>query len=390
MSKRVISLVSILYYLAFAVTGIIAYFAIPDFLGQSLLVNFGGLCVVGIFYFLCFECVDEYSGLYVFFKILKTLFAVGAFAFMATTFFSGYLEQMMVDGLQVSAPKVFVHALALFPLVFVLLRGTAYAFTLETLEETGLFVLTLLFPLICYGLSVVMLLISVIWAPVALLVLWLGIQIFIKGRLNGFERFLFNLLYYGAFAAIGFSFIERGNLLAVFAFVAMACCFFFFLAMDLCKDTTVGYWLFNVLGILTCGTFVVVGLVLAGTGNMPGLGKMFSCALPDARLYALYFAPLLYVVLRPPLYKLGAESDWEDGLTDVMISFLLPVLCYVIALLFLLIGLMIPLLVIAAIVLIVLITMALRDDYPCLPDTAMTIRESASPYIRSITIIERD
>lgn len=387
MSKSVITPISLLYYLAFAVAGVLGYVNDNTFFGQAMLINLSLAALIGIIHFICFECIDDCGILYVFLKAVKSIIGIAALIFCSVILYTGYFEQIMDGAMKCTFGDALKHAIVFAPLVFILLRSIVYSFTLELLEETGLFIVTILFPIICYALTVWMLTISTVWSFVVLAVIWLFIQIFIKGSLNAFERTVFNIVYYGAILAIGLSFAGE-NILATFAYVALACCFFFFLAMDLCRYSDGGYWTLSIIGMLLSGTFIIVGLVLADTSGMQGLSDTFSCSFSDALTNAIYFMPIVCVCLRAPLYKLGMENDWEEGLTDVLVDFVLPFVSYIISIVFLLIGFIYPVIILAVILLIAFVIMFLRDDYVYMPDTGVAISEGISPYIRSVSIIE--
>ena len=382
-------LISIVYYLAFAIAGIVGFFVNPSFFGQAMLVNLSAMALLGIIYLVCCEVLDEDGILCIVVKVIKNLLWIGAMVFCTLITYTGYADQCMSDvTAKCTFSQALVHAVVFLPLVFILLRGMIYSFTLENLEETGLLVMTLITPVICYALTVLMLMLSVIWSFVVLAVLWLFIQIILKGGMNGFERFLYNLAYYGAFFLIALNLINTSR----FAFcscMAYACCFFFFISMDLFKEFDVPRWIFNVIGFIGVGACTIVGLTVLDIGLYPGLTASLSCGFSDALRIAVYFTPIVSACIRIPLYKLYMESDLEDGLTDAFTSIILPIVGYVLSVLFLLISFIVPLIIVTVGFIIAFVIMFRNDSYPEVPDVGVEIRESVSPYIRSITIIDR-
>lgn len=380
MSRKITTLISILYYLAFAIVGCLGFVFDKSWFGQGMLVHWCAMALIGILNYINFECLDDSAV----FNVIRTIFGFAALVFCSLTFFTGYTEQE-IGALSCSFPDALRHAVVFFPLVFILIRALVYKFTAETFEETGNLIVTLILPVVCYAISVLMLVTSVVWGFLALGVVWLAVSVFIKGRLNGFERFLFNLVFYGAVAAVGLSFAGH-NVFAVMAFVAASFCFFLFIGIDLFEDTDrVGYWLFNIIGMLGGLVFAVVSLTMVDMGNFEGMQPGIRFAFRDALKNAWLFTPLVYLCLRPPLYKLGKESEWEEGLGDVFVSLLLPVLSYAIAVVALLIGFVVSISVLAVAIAGTCVIWAVRDDYPCVSDVASDIRDSAISITTTIT-----
>ena len=380
MSRKTSTLGSMLYYLAFAVAGCVSFALDSSWFGQGMLVCMCAMAIFGILNYVSFECLLDST----FFHVVRIIICLAAFLFCALVFFSGYITQYM-DAVTCSFGDALKHAVVLFPLAFMLIRTTVYRFSAETLEETGNFIITLVLPLVSYVVSVVILTTHVVWGFLALFLVWLVVNIFIKGRLNGFERFLFNLAYYGSFLAIGLSFAGK-NVFATMAFVAASFCFFLFIGIDLFEESdSAGYWIFNVIGMLGGLVFSVVALVTVDMGNFEGIQAGIRFGFGDALKNAWLFMPLVFLCLRPALYKLAKESEWEEGLGDVFVSLLLPVISYFIAVAFLLIGFSYTIVILAVGLTITFVIWACNDAYPQISDKASAWREAADVNI-TITI----
>ncbi|MBQ2737271.1 MAG: hypothetical protein IJF38_01170 [Clostridia bacterium] len=373
MSKKVTAPISIFFYLAFAVTGCVGFAIDKSWFGQGMLIHLCAMALVGILNYISYECYESDSTA---FNIIRAVLGISALALCALTFFTGYLEQEL-SALSCPFSEALRHAVVLFPLVFILIRPIVYRFTEGMLEGGGVgnLIVTIALPLVCYALAVLVLVTSVAWGFMALFTVWFAVSVLLKGSLSGFERFLFNLVYHGIILAVGLSFAGQ-NVFATMAFVAASFCFFFFIGIDLFEETdSPGYWVFNVIGMLGGLGFATVALILIDMGGFEGMESGIRFGFGDAFKYAWQFTPLVYLCLRPPLYKLAKESEWEEGLGDVFVSLLLPLISYLVSAVFLLIGFIYPIIIVAVGLTVAFVVWFLRDDYPNIPDFVSDFRD---------------
>ena len=386
---RRFTLATILYYLAFMVAGGVCIPIFYDF-GLPAMSASVGVVVVGLYGLLSFvslDLVDEDSGWYIALGIIRRVISIVAVGFALLMYVSLY-ESLVAKSEGISLVNSLVLGAGIFPVVFILIRSAVYCFDFSREEEVASLVTSVILPIITYVLSVGMIHISPIWSLGGLFVLWLMFQIFVRGELNGFGRFLFNFVFYGAMLGLGVYFAVAGKMIALGSFMAMAMCFFYFLGIDLCRESDFGYWFFNIIGMVSVLVFFIAGMTSAMHSGLQGMEYGMRCSFPYVWENAIYFAPFVYAVLRAPLYKLAAENEWENGLGDVFVTFLLPFVAYLITIPLLLVGFLYVLGGIVAFILVAMLVMYFKDEYLPVGDYVTEARDSASNYISSITIIE--
>jgi len=281
-----------------------------------------------------------------------------------------------------------VYAIPFLGLIYVLLRPIVYSFTLDRLSDESVSLVTLLLPFISYAVSVVMILLSALWSFIVFSVLWFLMLIFIRGSLNSIERFILTALFYLSCFVAGMMMLETPNYVAVFTLIAMSACFWYYIGIDLCRETTVPYWIFSVLGGVMVIVFTILTVTFAPKSELVGMQEGIKFGFVDALKNAIYFTPLVYALVRPVLFKLGAENDWENGIDEVFTAVILIVVSYVLAVIMLLIGFAYVIGVLAAVLLLPMLYMAFTDAYVPLSDYVSELRSSGEDYIHTITIIE--
>ena len=390
MEKLASPLAQILYHLLLAALGILSIFVLGvgylfDTVFYSLLV----IGVVGLIYYLTVELLESGGFLYVFFGVIRRIIVVAAFALSALIFFTGYAQSDFFELFEkVTFGAAFAHAIPYTAIVYILLRPIVYSFTLDNLSEEGVGLVNMLLPFITYLISVVLVLISSLWCFVALLVIWFFTTLFIKGTLNRVEYFFLSAAFYLSCFVCGMMMIETLNLVVVFSLLAMASCFFYYVGIDLCRDTDVPYWIFNILGALSVIVFTIMTVAFADESGLEGMKAGISFGFVDALKNAIYFTPLVYALIRPAVMKLSVESDWENGLDEVFTTMIVFVVSFVITVIMLLIGFAYVIGVIALIVLIPMLYCGFTDYYPTISEYTTEIRDARDGYIHSIVIIE--
>ena len=389
MEKLASPLVQILYHLLLVGLGVGSVFVLGvGYLFDSVFLSLIAIGAVGLIYYLTVELLDSDGFLYVFLGVVRRLLVALGFALVCLAFFTGYAESDFFDLFEsVSFGAAFRHAILYASIVYILLRPIVYSFTLDSLSEEGVGLMNILLPFISYLVSVVLVLISALWCFVALLVIWFFTTLFIKGSINRVERFFLSLAFYLSCFVGGMMMLELDNYVAVFGLLAMASCFFYYVGIYLCGDTDVPYWVFNVLGAIAVIIFTIMTLSFADESGLEGMKFGISFGFVDALKNAIYFTPLFYALIRPALFKLSAESDWDNGLDEVFTTIIVFVVSFVISVVALLIGFAYVIGVIALIIFGAMLYMGLSDNYPVISPYTTELREARDGYISSISII---
>ncbi len=386
---RRITLTSILYYLAYIIAGGVSIPFLNDIGAKGASIAFGLIFIgiIGLLSFLSLELVDEFSGWFVALGIIRRVFSI-IFLLATQLLFVSTYEDIAHGVDHIDLPGMLMLGMAMLPTVYILIRGAVYCFTFDRADERVSLGIGIALPFVCYGISVGMAYLSPIFSLPVLFVVWLLFQVFVRGELGGFGRFLFNFVFHGAFFGLAIYFAVENKPLMFAAFMAMAFCFFYFLGTDLCRESEFWYWAFNAVAGVAVLALFITGMVNASNSGLEGMEYGIKCSFPYVWKNALFFAPFTYAVLRAPLYKLAAENEWENGLGDVFMTLLLPAVAYLLTIPLLLIGYIYVITSIIGIIIIAMLIMYIRDQYPPFPDYVTDIRDSADNYITSITILE--
>ena len=381
-----VKLTGVFYYLAFILGGVITMLIDRvSFVSGVISVSLISIGLFGLLSFLSLEIVDEYSVWFKILGVIRRIVSIILLGFALLMYVSAVEKYMFSD---VTFIGKLWCAFALTPASYILIRSAAYCFTFDIADEVVSLIVGIVLPFVTFGLSLGMVCLSFQWSFAVLFVVWLLFQIFVRGSLNGFGRFVFNFVFYGAIFALSIYFAAENKPLMAFSCMAMAFCFFYFLGIDLCRESTFWYWAFNILGIVGCLACLITGLVGAFDSGLEGMKEGISCSFGDALKNGIYFMPFVYMCLRPPLYKLAVENEWEEGLGDVFVTFFLPVVSYILVVPILMIGFVYVITGMIGVVLLIMLIMYFKDEYVPMPDFVGNMRDSVDNYISTITIIE--
>jgi len=386
--ERSVKLTSILYYLAYLVA---AGISIPILIsngavGGSVSLGLIFIGLYGLLSFLSLELVDEFGGWYIALGIIRRVLSV-IFIGMSVILYVSVYEDVLHGGNPLTLPRALILGAAILPIVYILIRSAVYCFTFDRADERVSLGIGIALPFVCYALSVGMIYISALLSLGVLFVLWLLFQVFVRGELGPFGRFLFNLIFYGACFGVSIYFAVNNQPFMCMAFMAMAFCFFYFLGTDLCRESNFGYWFFNVIGMVGILVFFIAGMVSVMDSGLEGMEYGFKSSFPYVWKNAIFFAPFVYAVLRAPFYKLAAENEWDNGLGDFFMTLLLPLAAYLIAIPMLLVGFLYAIMAIVVLILIAMLIMYFRGEYIPFGDIATNVRDNADDYIVFIVII---
>ena len=385
MEKKMI-LIGLFYYIAYMLVGtVFVLISGTNNFFATIAFCLLGIGLLGLLSFFSIDVIDEFSIWFKILGVIRRVISILLFCFLILIYVGQYENVFSKELTTISALML---ATACTPITYILIRSASYSFTFEVDNEYVKLIVGMVLPLVCFGISIGLMYISPIWGPLGLFVVWIFFLIFVRGYLTGFPKFLFNFVFYGIVLGLAIYFVTLNSPFQAFGFLSMAMCFWFYVGIDLCGDNNFFYWFFNIPSIVFSLLFFIVGMVGLNNGDIEGVGPGFSFSFEDAVKNAIFFMPYLYVCFRPALYKLSVENCWEEGLSDVFVTLLLPLVCFGLAIPILMVGI---LYIIWAIVLIVgagMLVMYFKDFYIPVPDFAKSMRENLDNYIVQVTIID--
>ena len=360
MSAKKKLLFNAIFYLLFpilgTVLGLFVFGGLGDgsrTFGQGLWVAWS-LMIFGFVYFLGYDYFWGRNKLRRFFRVLGVILNVAftAFTVFVTVFGHG-------NELRCGFPSALKFGLIYAPILFGLYRRFVYDLAYKCyFNDTTNLIITVAFPFICYVAAVALTLIHFLWAGLVLVVVSYIAGIYYKGYLKGIKKFFVNFAFYLALMIVGISlglntFDLKFSLAMILGWIGVFCAFFLFLAYDLWKKEYDNYdesnTFFTYVGIITTAVLGVLATAFAfGGAQQYEMGMSVTCGFKDAFKYALCFTPILFTLLRFPFYFSGFRKRW-NSLMQITVTLLLPVVCYVLSVIFLLIGFLWGLLAIVAV-----------------------------------------
>ncbi len=328
--------------------------------GQGMWITWTTM-IFGFLYFLAYVHFWDREKLSNFFKVLGIIFHI----LMAIVCIFFGVGMIVDDGVTVAfgIGDAFFYALVFMPAFWWFIVGKMYALIdYNDWSETTKFILTIAAPVLAYLLAAVSLMVGALYGLIAVFVIVNIAWVYYEGSLQGVKKFFMNFLYYLAIMVIAIILAVEvfpwhytyGDLNAAFicGWVGVFCAFFHFLGWDLWTkkrydgkrlETNRFFVFVGGASTLILGA-VSLGMVFMNFHVLEGMNELQRSDFKHVFFNALYYTPIVFCMFRCPLYIMGYRKNW-GSLMEWTVTMIFPVICYVLAVSFLLVGFLIPFLV---------------------------------------------
>ena len=345
-------------------------------LGQGMWITWTSM-IFGFFYFLAYVHFWDREGLSKLFKVLGIIFHV-LMVLVCLLFGVGFVED---EGMTIvfGAGDAFRYALVLMPLFWWFIVRKVYCLIdYNVWSETTNLLFAVAAPVLAYLLAAVSLMFGVLYGLIAVIAIVNVAWVYYEGSLQGVKKFFMNFIYYLAMMVVGIVLAtevfpkhytyEDLNAAFICGWVGVFCAFFHFLGWDLWAEKTYDgsrvdtNRFFVVVGIITTLVLGALSTAFVFTNYyvLAGMSEMQRSDFEHVFFNALYYTPIVFFMLRCPLYIMGYKKDW-GSLMEWTVTMVFPVLCYVLSVIFLLIGFIIPFLVFVVLLVILTIVAKAKD-----------------------------
>ncbi len=307
----------------------------------------------GFFYHLAYEQFSPKRFGGKFFKFLGAVTWIVSLSFFALILLGDYPSLILHAHWKTS----FLFAILGIPIVFAIFRPLFYYASYKyNWSGAKSFICTILLLIFSYPISVLACVTSFIGAVCVIALIAFFIQVGLQGCVTLWQKISFNAVFYGAIVVAGLNLpYSKGFFEISAAFICVGFAFSFFLYYDVFERLYVKrrVKLFEYLddfltgvGGKICLGFGVIFSTIAGIATcfvflripFPEMTKGYKCDFQHALHYALYLFPAVFSLFRWYAYWRGDRRNWGD-VKKLIITIILPILCYAIAVACLCIGL---------------------------------------------------
>ena len=336
------------------IVGIILLFTQYNLTGQFITFNWLSI-LFGFLYYLGYIHYDEFSKPSKIFRIIGRivgiLCTVWCFIGLSAVDDGGAIVPLVLyDGVGVCL----LYGFSVAPLLWWLFsRKLLEKMGEEEWPQTKISITFAIYAAVCYVLGAVSVMFGALWCVIGTYAIVTIVEFYLKGGLTDIQKLIFNVIYHVALVTVGIILVTSvfpiptlHDLLGVgtiFGWIAVAAAFLWFLGWDYTAERRAKYPYANskliYIGVIAAVVIGGLGLgfTIAEGHALVGMKDLLRSDFKNSFLNAVYFTPFTFLLLRYPLYTVGFKRKWSS-IVELTIALTFPIACYILTVIFLLIG----------------------------------------------------